>query len=318
MVLSRANIRFLPMSLLNFVFVCFLFDATATLSAYDITVLQQSPVAYWSLDPNDANDYSGHNLNGIFTNNPSAATMPNNDTASLFNGLNQYFTIADNDYLEIVRTGILTIQAWFRPDALQFNRSEGSGYVWWMGKGDLNQQSWAARMYNYNNTEGRPNRISGYAFNLTGGLGAGSYFQDIVTVGTWIFYSLTINTVHVNSTYPTGYIKIFKNGIERDLDSLIGYGVIPQNSTAPMRVGTRQMQSFFQGAIGKVAVFDYELNSSQIQRSYNCMIMNTNCSNISLPLNITHLNNSCDKLRSTTIRIFFWITGTLFAKISNY
>ena len=242
--------------------------------------------------------------------------MPNNDTVSLFNGFNQYFTIADNDYLEIVRTGILTIQAWFRPDILQFNRSEGSGYVWWMGKGDLNEQSWAARMYNYNNTEGRPNRISGYAFNLTGGLGAGSYFQDNVTIGTWIFYTLTINTVNVNNTYPTGYIKIFKNGVERDLDSLVGYSVIPRNSTASMRVGTRQMQSFFQGAIGKVAVFDYELNASQVQTCFNCLIMNTNCSNISLSLNTTHTENSCDRPSFTILRILLWIAGAFVARIS--
>ncbi|CAF2980520.1 unnamed protein product [Rotaria sp. Silwood2] len=147
--------------------------------------------------------------------------MPNNDTASVFNGVNQYFTIDDNDDLEIVRTGILTIEAWFRPDTLQFDYEEGSGYVWWMGKGATNAQSWAARMYSYNNTEGRFNRISGYAFNLSGGLGAGSYFQDNVTIGQWIFYILTINTVNVSTTYPTGYTKISKNAIERDQDSLL-------------------------------------------------------------------------------------------------
>ena len=236
---------FLSISLFKLLLICFLIGATATLSSYDQTVLQQTPVAYWPLSPSNPSDYSGHSLSGIFTNSPSATIMPNNDTATVFNGMNQYFTIADNDYLEIVRTGILTIQAWFRPDTLQFNHSEGSGYVWWMGKGALNQQSWAARMYNYINNETRPNRISGYAFNITGDLGAGSYFQDNVTIGQWIFYALTINTINVSSTYPTGYVKIFKNGIQRDIDSLLGYGVIPRNGTAPMRIGTRQMQSFF-------------------------------------------------------------------------
>ncbi|CAF3876078.1 unnamed protein product [Rotaria sp. Silwood1] len=206
--------------------------------------------------------------------------MPNSDTASVFNGINQYFTIGDNNYLEIVRTGILTIEAWFRPDTLQFSREEGSGYVWWMDKGGTNQQSWAARMYSYHNTEGRPNRISGYAFNLSGGLGAGSYFQDPIIVGQWILYTITINTVSISSTYPTGYIKIFKNGIKRDQDPLSDYGIIPRNGTAPMRVATRQLDSFFQGAIGKVAVFDCELTSSQLQSHYNCMVNNTNCTGV--------------------------------------
>ena len=194
----HATIWFLSVSLLDLLFVCFLFNTADTLSAYDKTVLIDLPVAYWPLDPTLSYDYSGHNLNGVFTNSPSITAMLNNDTASVFNGINQYFTVADNDYLEIVRTGVLTIEAWFRPDTLQFDHQEGSGYVWWMGKGDSNQQSWAARMYSYNNSEGRYNRISGYTFNLAGGLGAGSYFQDTVTgvngfstvyVGQWILHS---------------------------------------------------------------------------------------------------------------------------------
>ena len=124
------------------------------------------------------------------------------------------------------------------------------------------------------------NRISGYAFNLAGGLGAGSYFQDNVTVGQWIFYTLTINTVNVSSTYPTGYTKIFKNGILRDQDSLAGYNIVPMNGTRPMRIGSRQLESFFKGAIGKVAVFDYELNSNQIQIHFNCMVKGSNCTGV--------------------------------------
>lgn len=265
---------FLPILL-----VAFLWNPADSLSYYDRTVLANSPVAYWPLGPSDPHDYSGHNLDGVFSNSTSATIAPNNDTVSVFNGINQYFTIDDNDYLEIVRTGILTIAAWFRPDTLLFDNSEGSGYVYWMGKGMLNGQSWAARMYSYNNTENRTNRISGYAFNPGPAEGAGSYFQDPVIVGQWIYYTLTINTINVDSTYPTGYTKIYKNGIYRDQDSLSGYGIIPQNGSAPMRIGTRQLKSFFKGAIGKVALFDYELSSSQLQTHYKCMVNNTNCTN---------------------------------------
>jgi hypothetical protein len=271
---------FLSIFLLVFLFICFLSNTADALSNYDRTVLTYSPVAYWALDPSIPYDYSGHNLTGVFNNSPSATILPNGDTVSVFNGINQYFTIGENNYLEIIRTGILTIEAWMRPDTLQFDNWEGTGYVYWMGKGYNNEQSWAARMYNYNNTEGRPNRISGYAFNLTGGLGAGSYFQDNVTIGEWILYTLTINTVNVSSTFPTGYTKIFKNGIVRGQNSLIGYNVIPQNGTAPMRIGTRQLQSFFKGAIGKVAVYGYELNSTQLQIHFNCMINSTNCTRV--------------------------------------
>jgi hypothetical protein len=345
--------------LLNFLFICFLCNTANTLSSYDTTVLTYSPVAYWPLDPSYPYDYSGHNLSGVFNNSPSATTVPNGDTVSVFNGIDQYFTTDDNNYLEIVRTGILTIEAWFRPDTLQFDYEEGTGYVWWMGKGYTNQQSWAARMYSLNNTEvpPRPNRISGYAFNLTGGLGAGSYFQDNVTIGQWIMYTLTINTVNVSGSYPTGYTKIFKNGIERDQDALLGYSVVPQNGVAPMRIGTRQLESFFKGAIGKVAVFDYELSSTQLQIHFNCMITNTNCTSVNasvsaqpllsttpitsvstsisvqpslstMPITSVSTSVSAQPLLSTTpitsgsekqrSAIWLWIIGTLCVKIFSW
>ncbi len=68
-----------------------------------------------------------------------------------------------------------------RPDDRTPPHVEGSGYAHWLGKityGGGNQAEWAARMYSLNNEGGRNNRISGYAFNRTGGQGVGSYFED--------------------------------------------------------------------------------------------------------------------------------------------
>ncbi|WP_239634017.1 LamG domain-containing protein [Paenibacillus sp. H1-7] len=241
------------------------------LSSYDTAVLADNPVGYWPLSTTVTADQSGHGLNGTFTGSPTNTTMPNGDAAPVFNGVDQYFTIPDNDYLEVTRTGVLTVEAWVRPDVLQFSHSESSGYVHWMGKGTSGQHSWVARMYNLTNQENRPNRISGYSFNLTGGLGAGSYFQDTVTAGQWIHYTLTINTTNTSSTYPTGYTKIFKNGVQRDQDKLSDYNIVPGNGTAPMRIATRDLASFFEGAIGKVAVYDYELTPAQLAAHYNAM-----------------------------------------------
>ncbi|SDE65862.1 Uncharacterized conserved protein YqeY [Paenibacillus sp. UNCCL117] len=240
-------------------------------SSYDAAVLADQPVGYWPLAPGVTTDSSGNGLNGSFTGSPTTETMPNGDAAPGFNGIDQYFTIPDHDLLEVTNTGILTVEAWMRPDVLEFPKSESSGYVHWMGKGEPGQHSWVARMYSFTNTENRPNRISGYSFNMSGGLGAGSYFQDAVTPGEWIHYTLTINTVDVSSSYPTGYTKIFKNGVLRDQDSLLGYNIIPGDGTAPMRIGTRNLVSFFQGAIGKVAVYDYELTSAQLNQHVNEM-----------------------------------------------
>ena len=232
-------------------------------SEYDNYVLADDPVTYWTLAPGANQDISGNNINGSFTGNPSSSTFPNGDAVSVFNGIDQYFEIPDNSLLEITRTGILTIEAWMRPDVLNFQIATGTGpYVHWMGKGEPDAHSWAARIYNYDSY--RPNRISGYSFNLSGGLGAGSYFQDVLTAGQWIHYTLIINS-------HTGLTKIFKNGILRDTDYLSDYSIVPGDGTAPVRIGTRSLESFFEGAIGKVALYDYELTEKQLLVHYNVM-----------------------------------------------
>ena len=131
---------------------------------------------------------------------------------------------------------------------------ESSGYVHWMGKGVSGEHEWVSRMYQEGNSEDRANRISFYSFNLSGGLGAGSYFQDDVTVGEWIHYVGTFDEVRTT---------LFKNGVERDSDLLSGYDIMPENGSAPVRIGTRDRNSYFQGAIARVAFYDARLSESQ-------------------------------------------------------
>ena len=202
---------------------------------------------------------------------PAATTLPNGDPAFAFNGNGQYLKFANNSAYSIPTTGRLTVEYWIRPDALQFSDSESSGYVYILGKGDPNQHEWYARMYNKDNSESRPNRISGYAFNPTGGLGAGSYFQDTVVAGQWIHVALVYNTKDTSSSYPSGYVKIFKNGVLRDTDSLQGYNIVPKAGSSPFRVGTGYLNSFFEGAVGNVAFYNKELSSSRLQAHFNAM-----------------------------------------------
>lgn len=238
---------------------------------YDSLILSHNPIGYWLLIKGYQSDASGHGMTGSYKGSGRGdASLPNGETASVFNGIDNYFEIPDNNYLEVTRTGILTIEAWMRPDVEDFPHTEGDGYVHWMGKGTTNNQLWVARMYNKSNAS-RPQRISGYCFNLSGGLGTGSYFQDIIPTGTWIHYVLVINTVNTSTGYPTGYTKIYRDGVQRDMDRLDDYNIVPGNGTAPMRIATRDLASFFKGAIGKVAIYDYELTSSQISAHNSTM-----------------------------------------------
>jgi hypothetical protein len=92
-----------------------------------------------------------------------------------FNGVDNFVEIPSTADYSIATTGELSVSAWIRPDTLNFQRWERTGYVHWLGKGEgagtAGQQEWAFRMYNRDHTTEhppRPNRISFYVFNLYG------------------------------------------------------------------------------------------------------------------------------------------------------
>ena len=118
----------------------------------------------------------------------------------------------------------------------------------------------------------RPSRISGYAFNLSGGLGSGSYFQDPVTIGEWIHVVVVFNLDDPPTGTPPGSVRIYKNGALRGVTPLRQFKVIPGNGTAPFRIATRDRHSYFLGAIAKVAVYDRELTAAQILSHHDSMV----------------------------------------------
>ncbi|NEE00410.1 LamG-like jellyroll fold domain-containing protein [Phytoactinopolyspora halotolerans] len=245
-------------------------------SAYDAEILADSPSAYWAMSESATGaepDLSGSDLDGHYTAGPGTTTLPNGDAAAVFDGESQYFEVGDAPELSPATTGEFTLEAWMRPDTLQFPNDQSSGYVHWMGKGTPGEHEYVARMYSYDNTEGRPNRISGYSFNLDGGLGAGSYFQDPVSAGDWIHYVLVINAEVKSAEFPNGYTKIYRDGVLRDQDdlSIRGNVIVPERGGAPFRVGTRDFGSFFEGAVGKVAVYDVELPADRIAAHHEAM-----------------------------------------------
>jgi len=180
--------------------------------------------------------------------------------APVFDGLGGYVEIPDSPDYSQPTNGGLTVEAWLRPDSLAMPNVEGSGYVHWLGKGEPHRHEWVARMYQAGNTEGRANRISFYAFNLSGGLGAGSYFQDPLAGGLWL---------HVVGRIDAISTSIFRDGDQRDTDPLSGYGIIPQHGSAPVRIATRDLQSFFNGAISRVAIYGAALSAATIRDHYD-------------------------------------------------
>jgi hypothetical protein len=174
-----------------------------------------------------------------------------------FDGAKDYIEIPDDIGFSVAATGNLTVAAWMRPDVLTFPNSEGTGYVHWLGKGGIDQQEWTFRMYDETTTDNppRPNRISFYVFNPQGRKGVGSYFQEPVQAGEWI---------HVVGIADGQNALIYKNGVFRKSESYSGI-ITPQHGSAPLRIGTRDLKSFFLGAIKGVRVWDRALTAAEVQ-----------------------------------------------------
>ena len=195
--------------------------------------------------------------------------MPTTDYDLVFDGEDDYIEIGDDADFSVATTGQLTVSASIRPDVLTFPVSQSTGYVHWMGKGEAGQYEWTFRMYNKNTTDvpPRPNRISFYVFNPDRGRGIGSHFQDSVQVGEWI---------HVVGMADGESTSIYKNGEFRRCDRYNGTGpgpchnypadqwITPRRGTAPLRIGTRDRESFFLGAIRNVRIWSRALTAPEV------------------------------------------------------
>ncbi|MFS8086140.1 MAG: LamG domain-containing protein, partial [Acidobacteriota bacterium] len=182
----------------------------------------------------------------------------------VYDGTASYAEVPSSPDLSPSSTGI-TVEAWMRPDTLMFPHTEGSlateQYVHWLGKGQSSQQEWTFRMYSATNPPGpRQNRVSFYVFNASGGRGCGSYFQDPLAARQWV----QVVGVADQGAQTT---SIYKNGALRHSDSFAGI-ITPVAGSAPLRFGSKDFASFFQGAIGPVRVWNRPLNAAEVQALY--------------------------------------------------
>ena len=184
-----------------------------------------------------------------------------------FDGLQSYIEIPDSPDFSVPTTGALAVSAWIRPATLTFPSTEGKGvdlvkaYVHWLGKGEAGQQEWVFRMYSLDNTDGRANRISFYVFNPDGQLGVGSYYQDPnnpIQAGVWI---------HVLGAADSENTYLYFNGQLAHSNPYQGQ-ITPQHGTAPVRIGTRDFNSYFEGDIREVRFWNRTLTAAEVASLY--------------------------------------------------
>jgi hypothetical protein len=214
--------------------------------------------------------------------------MLNGDPAVDFNGNGEYMTVPTSAAFSIQTAQQLTWEGWIRPDVLQWSASSDPynyGYVDWMGKCQDYSPSyeWEARMYATVNSQNRCNRLSAYVFNPSAGLGSGADWQptcDLLQAGQWLHvireYQTQSTPSACNSAYP-GTINIWVNGVEWNAayhyptGCMSQYGIKPQAGGSPLDIGTMAMDSWFPGAVGKVAIYGYLLTPAQIAAHFAAM-----------------------------------------------
>ena len=258
-------------------------------SSYDMVVLADHPVGFWRLShaTGPEPDLSGHGNDGIYHGGtPALATLPNGDPVVVFDGASEYLSIPSRASYSIPTTGSLTWEAWIRPDVLMFPHST-DGYVDWMGKCESYSPTceWEARMYDAVNPQGRCDRLSAYAFNPTANLGSGADWQPtcgLFSAGDWLYVVGEYTTLSqpadcpVDARYP-GSLNIWVNGVPWSQSShsptgcMSQYSVVPVANESPVNVGSMALDSWFAGAIGKVAIYDVLLSQAQIDRHYVAM-----------------------------------------------
>lgn len=176
-----------------------------------------------------------------------------------FNG-DDYIQIPDSDDFSVSTTGQLTVSFWLSPNVQNMSTSD---YVHFLGKGSAGSYEWAFRIYNANYSD-RPQSISIYHWNPTGGLGAGSRWDHSnIPNGSWVYVTGRFGRVDGSSD-----ISIFGNGVRADTDSYASYSIKPTNGSAPLKIGTRSNDSYLNGRIDELRLSSVARSDAWIKASF--------------------------------------------------
>jgi hypothetical protein len=253
---------------------------------YSSVVLAKGPVGYWRLGDAQgptATDASGNGYDGTYLGNPNfgqpGAISNDPDTAIGLNGNSSgdFVEIPDSisgDFSQPTSGLGLSVEVWMRPDALIFPGQTTDPFIHWLGKGTPGTFEWTLRFYSQDSS--RPNRISAYIFNPAGGLGAGAFFQDDLTLlnpGQWIHIVACYEPGDKDTMPPAG-VHIYRDGVHRQGPPSSGtlyrsFDIVPAHNGAPLRLGARDSLTFtLQGGLDEVAIYPRVLTADEILENY--------------------------------------------------
>jgi hypothetical protein len=242
-------------------------QASIATSPYSKQVLLLRPAGYWRLGETGtptAFDLSGHEINGIYHGSPAfgepGAIRNDANTAIGLNG-RCYVEIPNSSAFSIGAAG-LTVQAWIRPDQLNFPCERNAEYIYWLGKGETEAFEWGFRFYKKDSS--RPNRISAYIWNSEGKEGAGAYFEEPIAPGRWINVVAVYQPPGRNAGVQIYRDGLLKTGPPHPPTLYRSYHVTPRHGGAPLRLGCRDLKSFLIGGLDEVAIYPRALTPAEI------------------------------------------------------
>lgn len=207
-------------------------------------------------------DLSGNNNHGIIRNatwNRTGGIY--GDGAYQFNGINSEIKVRDSKTLSPeTYDNHFSVSFFVKFENTSFvGQGFSKSYVNYIGKAKPRNYEWEFRQYNSSNPDGRPNRLSFYAFNKEGGFGSGGYVQENLNEGEWIF---------ITGVIDGEVIKIYKNGILKNTQNL-SYGKISiENTNSDLYIGTADRGAYFNGSIDELRIYNRSLSNHEIMSLY--------------------------------------------------
>ena len=197
------------------------------------------------------NDLSGQGNNGTLVNGPTYSSA--NGGSLVFDGVNNYIGITNNDLYKFSNTQAFSLNLWVRctattgaPVILAFALTGGRGYYFTI---DVNALRTNAFFFDY---------WDGSSFRGIQGT------NNSITMNTWVMLTATSASNNVND------MKVYQNGV---LTSYTDRGTGTPNTinydTLPMRIGAREDGGYFTGNISQVSIYNRALTASEIQQNFN-------------------------------------------------
>lgn len=216
--------------------------------SYATSVLSQSPIAYWRLgEPSGSTmvDASGFGRDGTYINTPTfgvgAGQTADNDTAVLFNGFDEYATVASDTVYDFA--GAFTLEMWAKTASLPFKIAFNKEDQYRLFAGDVDGTKLSGR----------------YWIGTSGWVGIVG--ATTLSTGQWYYAAMV---------YDGAAVQLYLNGVA-DGSPVSVTGAV-HVATNAIFIGDYQAGSpgtfSWDGAIDEVALFASALSPSQLLARY--------------------------------------------------